>query len=98
MARLARLVLPGFPHHVTHRGNRRANIFSSDNDRRTYMEWLTDYSNKYQLRIWAYCLMSNHEHLLAVPVRHDSLAHAIGRSHMQYARWINRRNGWLGRR
>ena len=96
MPRLARIVLPGLPHHVTHRGNRRSAVFFRQSDRRSYLEWLSEYSARYGLRIWAYCLMTNHIHLLVVPQEEESLAKAIGRTHMQYARWINRTRGWDG--
>ena len=96
MPRLARIVLPGVPHHVTHRGNRRDDVFFCGPDRQRYLEWLAEYSLRYGLRIWAYCLMTNHVHLLAVPEQRESLAQGIGRTQMQYARWINRRRGWDG--
>ena len=96
MPRLARIVLPGLPHHVTHRGNRRGDLFFRRSDRRSYLGWLSEYSARYGLRIWAYCLMTNHVHLLAVPQHAESLAHGIGRTHMRYARWINRTRGWDG--
>ena len=48
------------------------------------------------MEVWAYCLMTNHVHLLVVGHRPDSLASAIGRTHMRFARWTNRRQGWSG--
>ena len=96
MPRVARIVLPGLPHHLTHRGNRRSAIFFSKNDRQRYLAFLLEYSARHQLDLWAYCLMTNHIHLLAVPRRVDSLDRAVGRAHMMYARWINTRRGWTG--
>jgi putative transposase len=96
LARLARVVLPGLPYHVTHRGNRRQNIFFRPQDRQTYKRWLGDYAERYGLEVWSYCLMTNHVHLLVVAHASDSLATAIGRTHGRFAQWQNMRNGWSG--
>lgn len=96
MARLARIVLPGLPYHVTHRGNRRQKIFFEPRDPRVYKRLLKKYAERYGLEIWAYCLMTNHVHLLAVPRSQESLAEAIGRTHGCFAQWQNRRNSWSG--
>ena len=96
MARLARVVVPGVPHHVTQRGNRRQDVFFDPADRRRYLELLDRYSRSYGLSIWAYCLMTNHVHLVAVPAD----AHALGRTmrdtHTTYAAYANRRLGEMG--
>jgi len=81
MARYARVVVPGIPYHVTHRGNRCEPVFFSDEQREAYRRGLAHYGTEYGLAIWAYCLMSNHIHLLAVPARNDSMALTIGRAH-----------------
>ena len=96
MARFARVVVPGYPYHVTHRGNRGTDLFFLAEDRDVYRQWLSEYAKEFRLEIWAYCLMANHVHLLAVPRRKDSLAMAVGRTHMRYARRINRRQGLTG--
>lgn len=67
MPRIARVVAVGYPHHITQRGNNKAVVFFDDEDRLYYCNTLTKYSKKYQLEIWAYCLMGNHVHLLALP-------------------------------
>ena len=67
MPRTARIVLPGTPHHVTHRGNRRADLFLNDSDREVYRIFLRDYFRKAGCRLWAYCWMTNHVHPLVVP-------------------------------
>ena len=67
MPRLARTVFAGVPHHITQRGNRRENVFFADEDYSVYLEWLQYYSQKHHLYILAYCLMTNHIHLVAVP-------------------------------
>ena len=62
---MARSVIPGVPHHITQRGNRREDVFFTDNDRRRYLELLKEYPDKHGLEIQAYCLMRNHLHLVA---------------------------------
>ena len=69
MPRVARLVVEGIAHHVTQRGNRRQDVFFSDEDRRQYLAWLKDYAERYGLGILAYCLMTNHVHLVGLPER-----------------------------
>ena len=90
MPRVARTVIAGIPHHVTQRGNNRQDIFFVDDDRRFYLETLKRESAKYDLEIHAYCLMTNHVHVVAVPGNDDSLAMAIGRTHFNYTQYINR--------
>ena len=67
MARFARVIVPGYPYHVTHRGNRRGDLFFEPDDRDVYRAWLRQYADEFGLEIWAYCLMTNHVHLIAVP-------------------------------
>jgi putative transposase len=83
------VVVPGLPHHVTQRGNGRQVTFLSDADRCLYLDLLRRYRRQYGLSVWAYCLMSNHVHLLAVPEREDSLRRTLGRTHAEYARYWN---------
>ncbi len=96
MARLARVVLPGIPYHITHRGNRRGEVFFCDADREQYLQRLRMAAQKFGLHVWGYCLMSNHIHLIAVPQREDSLAKAIGLAHARHSRHINAAHGWTG--
>jgi len=96
MARLARVVAPGVPHHLTQRGNRRQDVFFSDADRRKFLSLLAEQCPECGLEIWAYCLMTNHVHLVAVPVSVDSLGRAMRRVNSQYAAYVNRRQGWSG--
>ncbi|MFQ5965628.1 MAG: transposase [Candidatus Scalinduaceae bacterium] len=102
MPRLARVVAKGYPHHVTQRGNYRQPVFEKDDDYVQYLEWLKDYGKKYSLNIWAYCLMTNHIHLICVPKKEDSLPRTLNMLHMRYAQYINRRKQahghlWQGR-
>ncbi len=96
MARTARFVLPGVPHHLTQRGNRRSRVFFCDADYRTYLRWLEDYSTRHGVEILAYCLMTNHVHMVAVPRTSDSLQLAFGRLHRRYAQNLNHHRSWLG--
>ena len=96
MARLARVVVPGVPHHVTQRGHRRQDVFFCDADRRKFLSLLAEEFRLCGLEIWAYCLMANHLHLVAVPVSADSLGRAMRRAHSQYALHVNGRQGWSG--
>ena len=67
MARLARVVIPGYPHHVTQRGNGRARTFFSDDDYALYRDMLAASCRAAEVEIWAWCLMPNHTHLILVP-------------------------------
>jgi len=96
MTRLARLVIPGFPHHVTQRGNRRQPVFFSDADYRLYLKLLVDGCAKAKTEVWAYCLMPNHVHLILVPSHEDGLRAALGDAHRRYTRHVNARQGWSG--
>lgn len=62
MPRIARVVAVCYPHHVTQRGNNREWVFLDDEDKTFYLSALERYSKKYNLRLWAYCLMNNHVH------------------------------------
>jgi len=63
MARLARVVAPRLPHHVIQRGVRSIAIFSTDEDREAYLALVAEFAARWNLAIWAWCLMTNHVHL-----------------------------------
>lgn len=96
MARIARVVIPGVPHHVTQRGNRRLPTFFAEGDYAAYKEYLTQGCTQTGTEVWAYCLMPNHVHLLLVPKTADGLRAALAEAHRRYTRMINFRNGWRG--
>ena len=96
MPRRARVVFAGLPHHITQRGNRGADVFFSDEDRLTYLDWLTEYADRHDVEILAYCLMDNHVHLIAVPAAEPGLQNVMKPLHMRYAQRLNRHNGWVG--
>ncbi len=96
MARLARVVVPGAPHHVTQRGNRRQQVFFSDDDYQAYKALLAEGCAEAGVSVWAYCLMPNHVHLILQPRDEDGLRAALGEAHRRYTRRINLRKGWRG--
>ena len=85
MARLARIVAPGLPHHVTQRGNRRQDTFFGEVDYRAYLDLLAETCAKTGVACWAYCLMPNHVHLILVPPEEapgaEGLRAALGEAH-----------------
>ena len=96
MPRIARVVCPGVPHHVTQRGNRRGTVFFTDEDRRGYLQLLREYSVRHAVEVLAYCLMSNHVHLVVVPTTAYGLHRALKPLHMRHAQRVNRACGWSG--
>ncbi len=96
MARLARVVAAGYPHHVTQRGNRRQRVFFSDADYAAYLELLRERCPDAGLKVLAYCLMPNHVHLVVVPETEDSLRAGLAEAHRRYTRRVNDREGWRG--
>jgi putative transposase len=102
MARLARVVIPEIPHHVTQRGVRRQQTFFSDADYLAYLHLAAEAFHEAGVQVWAYCLMPNHVHLIATPPRAPALAAAAGATHQRYTRQINQRQRatgylWQGR-
>jgi len=102
MARLPRLTLAGYPHHIILRGNNRQAIFMDSADFQRMLALLQAHAQDQQVQIHAYVLMSNHLHLLLTPLQNDSLPkmmQAVGRSYVLY---FNKRHGrsgtlWEGR-
>ncbi len=90
MPRVARIVIPNCPHHVTQRGNNRQEVFFVDDDRLRCLGLLKEESQKHGLRVEGYCLMCNHIHLIVAPKSQRSLAKAFGRTHFRYTQYINR--------
>ncbi|WP_315741332.1 MULTISPECIES: transposase [unclassified Bradyrhizobium] len=102
MARLARVVVPGLPHHVTQRGNGRARTFFGDDDYALYRDLLATHCLAADVEVWAWCLMPNHVHLILVPSDADGLRRALSRVHRTYAGIVQarrKRSGhfWQGR-
>ncbi|MBT8140335.1 MAG: transposase [Gammaproteobacteria bacterium] len=96
MARIARLVLPGHPHHITQRGNRRQTTFFNAADYRAYIALVARGAEAAEVGVLAYCLMPNHVHFIVVPQRKNSLAALFSEAHRRYTRRINEREKWCG--
>ncbi|MEW6172859.1 MAG: transposase [Bacillota bacterium] len=96
MARIARVVAPGVPHHITQRGNRRQQTFFCEEDYKAYLHLMAEWCSRWKVEIWAYCLMPNHVHLIAVPPSKEALAGAIAEAHRRYTCRVNLREGWTG--
>ncbi len=89
MPRVARIIVPGVPHHVTQRGNNRQDVFFTDDDRETYLHVLASQATRHGMSICAYCLMSNHVHLVVVPAGETSLAKGVGRTNFVYTQYLH---------
>ena len=102
MARLPRLSLPGYPHHIIQRGNNRQAIATCAADYQTLLALIEDNARKFFVAIHAYVLMENHFHLLATPETAEALPQmmqAIGRRYVRYFNDSQDRSGtlWEGR-
>jgi putative transposase len=102
MPRIARIVVPGYPYHITQRGNYRQEIFRNDKDRSQYLFWINEYSRKFHLSVLAYCLMNNHVHFIVQPHEEESLAKVFSVAHMRYSQYFNKERKasghlWQGR-
>ncbi len=96
MSRPPRVVIPGLPHHLTQRGNRGQDVFYTPGDRQQYLVWLAESAQRYGLKVWAYCLMTNHVHLIVVPETPEAVAHALRDLHKRHAQRLNAERGWQG--
>ncbi|HEX8262650.1 MAG TPA: transposase [Allosphingosinicella sp.] len=96
MPRSARLTVPGLPHHVTHRGNRRQRTFFTEADHRLYVRYLAAACAATGTAVWAWCLMPNHVHLVLVPSAEGGLSAVLHRTQGRYTRAINAREKWDG--
>jgi putative transposase len=102
VSRLARLVVPGLPYHVTQRGNGGQRVFFSDEDYACYRDLLAEAAQEARVAVWTWCLMPNHVHLILRPDDEDGLRRALARAHRRYAGLVHarqRRTGhfWQGR-
>lgn len=102
MARLARVVVPGLPHHVAQRGNRREPVFFGDEDYQAYLDLIAGAAKRSGTEIWANCLMPNHVHFIMTPATPDGLRATFAEAHRRYAARIHTRlkvtgHLWQGR-
>lgn len=96
MPRAPRLVVPGLAHHVLQRGNRQQALFITDADRRAYLNLLAAALARAETRCLAWCLMSNHVHLILVPTTLDGLRAPLASTHTTYAQRVNRDHSLSG--
>ena len=93
---MARVVVPGIPHHLTQRGNRRATVFDDDASRTRYLQLLGEFAQRFGVEVWAYCLMTNHVHCIVVPKDEKSLARCFGGAHTRFTLAVNARRAETG--
>ncbi|MEO5922729.1 MAG: transposase [Bryobacteraceae bacterium] len=96
MPRNARVVAAGLAYHITQRGTNRDKVFFSVADRSLYLRLLRENLDTCGVRVLAYCLMTNHVHLVVVPEREESLAMLMARVNGRYAQAVNIRRGRCG--
>jgi len=97
MPRIARAVAAGFPHHIVQRGNNREKVFIDDEDREKYIDLLKKYSKKRNAQVLAYCLMTNHVHLLVKPKENESMYKMMQGVTLCYTQFANRKYNRTGR-
>jgi putative transposase len=102
VARLARTVAPGLPHHVTQRGNGGARTFFGDEDYAFYKELLRPHCREAGVEVWAWVLTPNHVHLILNPSDADGLRRALSKAHRRHAGHVHARQKktgqfWQGR-
>jgi len=96
MARRARFVVPHLPHHAVQRGVRGLDIFIDDEDRHKYLEIIGKLSRKNHVTVQAWCLMSNHVHLIVTPQQATGLSKLFRDGNGLYARYFNKRHSQKG--
>ena len=102
MPRKPRFTLPGVPQHIVQRGNNREPCFLAEADYRRYLDDLREAASKFNCRIHAYVLMTNHVHLLSTPLTEhgiDPMMQALGFRYVFYINRTDLRKGtfWEGR-
>jgi putative transposase len=96
MARIARVVVPDLPHHVTQGGNRREPVFFEADDYRLYRRLVAAAARRAGIAVWAYCLMPDHVHLIVTPAGADGLQATFAEARRRYTGAINARFRWTG--
>jgi putative transposase len=96
MPKFPRLVVPGYPHHVTQRGVRKQQTFFEREDYLAYVDLIQRQKLEAGVDVWAYCLMPNHIHMVVVPYDVQSLSKLFQSVHHRYARWVNAKHEWRG--
>ncbi len=99
---MKRITIAGLPHHVVQRGLNGRQTFLSDDDYGAYLEIMKECCLRHGVDVWAYCLMPDHAHLIAVPGERQALTRCLRAAHGRYTKYINLRTGsrgqfWQGR-
>jgi len=103
MPRTSRVVIPDCPHHIIQRGHNRQTVFADEDDYRYYLDNLAEWKEVYKCMIHAFCLMTNHVHLVINPGDNpDNLGKLMKRVAARQTRYVNRLEGrsgtlWEGR-
>ena len=97
MPRIARAVAVDFPHHIIQRGNNRQKVFFAIETRKKYLKLIEEYADIWNASVLAYCLMTNHIHLLVKPHQEDSLSKMMQGVSQGYSKYINKRYKRTGR-
>jgi putative transposase len=102
MPRIARVMIPDIPYHITQRGNYRQNVFDDGEDKKVYLSFFEEYRKKYELKVYAWVLMDNHVHFIVEPADTISIAKVFKCTHMRYSHYYNKKKGakghlWQGR-
>jgi REP-associated tyrosine transposase len=103
MPRTARIVIANYPHHVVQRGHNRQAVFAGEDDYRYYLDNLAEWKSKYECKVYAFCLMTNHVHLVVDPGEEpEALGKLMKRLAGRQTRYVNRLEGrsgtlWEGR-
>lgn len=102
MPRRGRIIIPGIPVHLIQRGNNRQACFFVDEDYQIYLDWLREYAHETKCLVHAFCLMTNHVHILLTPAAESNVGNLMKRLGQRYVQYVNRtykRSGtlWEGR-
>ncbi|PLX94602.1 MAG: transposase [Desulfuromonas sp.] len=103
MPRSARIALPNYPHHIIQRGHNRQTVFAESDDYRYYLDNLAEWKTFYNCKLYAFCLMTNHIHLVVDPGDNaERLGQLMKRLAGRQTRYVNRLEGrsgtlWEGR-
>ena len=84
------------PRYISRRGARRQQTFFYEEDYRAYLRLMAEWCSNWKVEVWAYCLMPNHVHLIAVPPSKEALAGAVAEAHRRYTCRVNLREDWSG--
>ena len=96
MPRPLRVIAVGVPYHITQRGNHHQDVFFADEERVRYLRWLIEYSRRYAFDVLAYCLMTNHVHIVGRPNNESALSRTIQMTHSRHTQAINMSQKWSG--